>query len=454
MPSKPSNPDQYLQRIGGTYYARVRVPRTLETYVGQTHLRKSLGTGDRSTANRLKHAVVGRIKTELAQLRLNPTEKAGLGISTTSALQWKSSLKAAELAGDELQASIITDLIHDKSEQHQRLYGPAKAAQWHRTATTTSDTLSDLHSQWLASRDFKASTKAKHIKTLNAMLAFLKNDHAVPADMTLPVALSYLDSDLTQRGLAHATISDRLVSLGGFWQWLSSRGLVQRGFNPWTGHRVSKDKNMGRSPVKRTYTEPELQRLLAGNATVKDWPTYSYLPDLIVLGLFTGARINELCSLKAADIKHEEDYYVINITDAKTKAGIRYIAITHSAPSAIIKRRLKALKKTASIFPELTAGGIDNKLCSSAVKAYSRYRRACDVPDGTDFHSYRRNAITTLEAAGVGQVAIARFVGHKIGTMAGDTYSAGGTIANAVATSRKLRYGDVIEAAAISLANR
>lgn len=72
MHTKHGNPDQYLQRVGGTYYARVRVPRTLEKYVGQTHLRKSLGTGDKPTANRLKHAVVGSLKAELAQLRRDP----------------------------------------------------------------------------------------------------------------------------------------------------------------------------------------------------------------------------------------------------------------------------------------------------------------------------------------------------------------------------------------------
>ena len=91
-------------------------------------------------------------------------------------------------------------------------------------------------------------------------------------------------------------------------------------------------------------------------------------------------------------------------------------------------------------------------MSSTAVKAYGRYRRACDVPDGTDFHSFRRNVITVLEAAGVGQVPIARFVGQKVGTMAGDTYSAGGSKANALATAKKVRFAAKVEAAALTLA--
>ena len=452
MATNRGNPDQYLQRVGGTYYARVRVPRTLEKYVGQTHLRKSLGTGDRATANRLKHAVVGTLKAELAQLRGDPAKQAEKGISFTAALQWKESLKAAKHADDYRLAETIENLIHDKAGEHERLHGTDKAMRWHRAASTTSDTLSDLMAQWLGVSDYKESTKAGHRKALAEVLEFVKNEHAVPSDITLKVALGFIDTDLTQRGLAHATIGDRLISLGGFWKWMATREAVTPGFNPWAGHKVSKEKNKGRGPEKRSYTEPELLRLLAGNDTVRGWPTAHYLPDLLVLGLFTGARINELCSLTAQDIRHSTDHYILHIADAKTKAGIRYVVTTHPAPAAVLKRRLKDLKGTAQLFPELTAGGLDNKLSSAAVKAYGRYRRACDVPDGTDFHSYRRNVITVLEAAGVGQVPIARYVGHRVGTLAGDGYSAGGDTANALATAKKIRYSAEVEAAALLLA--
>jgi len=452
MATKHGNPDQYLQRVGGTYYARVRVPRTLEKYVGQTHLRKSLGTGDRATANRLKHAVVGTLKAELAQLRGDPAKQAEKGISFTAALQWKESLKAAKHADDYRLAETIENLIHDKAGEHERLHGTDKAMRWHRAASTTSDTLSDLMAQWLGVSDYKESTKAGHRKALAEVLEFVKNEHAVPSDITLKVALGFIDTDLTQRGLAHATIGDRLISLGGFWKWMATREAITPGFNPWAGHKVSKEKNKGRSPEKRSYTEPELLRLLAGNETVRGWPTARYLPDLLLLGLFTGARINELCSLTAHDLQHRTDHYILHIKDAKTKAGIRYVVTTHPAPAAVLKRRLKDLKGTDQLFPELTAGGLDNKLSSAAVKAYGRYRRACDVPDGTDFHSYRRNVITVLEAAGVGQVPIARYVGHKVGTLAGDGYSAGGDTANALATAKNIRYSAEIEAAALLLA--
>ncbi|MHB1199532.1 MAG: DUF6538 domain-containing protein [Polaromonas sp.] len=272
MATKRGNPDQYLQKVGGTYYARVRVPRTLEKYLGQSHIRRTLRTGERAEANRRKHAVVGRIKSELARLRLSPSKPDERGISFAEAKQWRESLLAAENDSDENLHSTIQDLVIDKAGQLEQLYGMDKAKRWYKAATATTD--------------------------------------------------------------------------------------------------------------------------------------------------------------------------------------IRFVAVTHAAPRAVLKCRLKGLAGSAQLFPELTPGGLDDKLSASAVKAYGRYRRACAVPDGTDFHSYRRNVITVLEAAGVGQVPINRFVGHKVGTLAGDTYSAGGSKVNAIATAKKIRYSAKVEAAALLLATR
>ncbi|HYW57971.1 MAG TPA: DUF6538 domain-containing protein [Polaromonas sp.] len=454
MATKRGNPDQYLQKVGGTYYARVRVPRTLEKYLGQTHIRRTLKTGEKAEANRRKHAVVGRIKGELARLRLSPNKADERGISFAEAKQWRESLLAAETEGDENLHGTIQDLVIDKAEQLERLYGTDKAKRWYKAATATTDTLRELMEKWLEVSDYKASTKSGHRKALSEVLEFMGNDHATPSDVTRKVALSYIDTTLTQRGLAHTTLRDKLVSLGGFWAWMASREAVPPGVNPWTGHKLSKQQNKGTRPPKRSYTDDELLKLLAGNDKVKGWPTYSYLPDLMILGLFTGAREEELCSLTAQAVEVTRGVCVLDITDSKTKAGIRPVGVTHAAPRAVLKRRLKGLSGTDRLFPELSPGGLDEKFSASAVKAYGRYRRACGVPDGTDFHSYRRNVITVLEAAGVGQVPIHRFVGHKVGTLAGDTYSQGGSRANAIETARKVRHGAKVEAAALLLANR
>jgi len=55
---------------------------------------------------------------------------------------------------------------------------------------------------------------------------------------------------------------------------------------------------------------------------------------------------------------------------------------------------------------------------------------------------------------GVGQVEIARYVSHKVGTAAGDKYSKGGDSAGALATAKRISHSQDIEDAALVLANR
>lgn len=452
-PKTGSNPNQYLQKIGNTYYARVKVPRTLQAIVKQTHLRRSLKTGSRVEANLRKHAVVSEIKAELAALRrAPPTEDTPYTFAEARAI--RNQLEQLRAAGDDDQVEAIEMAVSDHAERIERLHGAERASRWFRTATATGENLREQQDRWLSASDYKESTKAGHRKALRDLLTFMRNEDAQPRDVNLQVAIAYIDDDLTQRNLAHATIRDRLVSLGGFWEWMGTRGAVPRGTNPWANHRISKKQNVGTRPPKRGYTDDEVLRLLEGNAAVRKWPTYTYLPDLAVLGLFTGARIDELCSLTATNIEGVSSGYLLRIADAKTKAGIRYVAVRHNAALAVIKRRTKGLSGSAPLFPELSPGGLDEKMSSSAVKAYGRYRRSCGVPDGTDFHSFRRTVVTTLERANVSQVSIARFVGHKVGTLAADSYSDGGDRKLALEVAGKVRYASAVEKAALEAVSR
>jgi hypothetical protein len=134
-------------------------------------------------------------------------------------------------------------------------------------------------------------------------------------------------------------------------------------------------------------------------------------------------------------------------------AGIRSTAVVHPAPVAVIKRRLAAANG-GRLFPELSEGGLDDKLSASLSKAYGRYRRACGVPDGTDAHSLRRSCIMTLEHNDANNRAIARFVGHQVGILAADVYSGFHSRAQLLAPASKVVYPEAVQAAAAVLVER
>lgn len=52
--------------------------------------------------------------------------------------------------------------------------------------------------------------------------------------------------------------------------------------------------------------------------------------------------------------------------------------------------------------------------------------------------------MTQLDRGGVGEREIARFVGHKVGTLAGDVYREGTGKQKALATSRPIRYAAAV----------
>lgn len=69
--------NRYLQKLGHSYYVRVRVPPRLQQHFGGTHIRRALHTRDINEANRLKWSVVAQIKNELRVA--NKTLNRGLG---------------------------------------------------------------------------------------------------------------------------------------------------------------------------------------------------------------------------------------------------------------------------------------------------------------------------------------------------------------------------------------
>lgn len=452
MSNPRGNPNQYLKRIRETWYVSIKVPRPLQKAVGNTHIRQSLRTKDSDEANRLKHPVVATIKAQLFALESGPrtsNTRHMLGMSFADARAIREELIRLHEQGDESGAESVSNLATEKAEQIEALYGFPKAKKWHKAATRTTDTLSELMEQWLVVSDWRESTKAGHRKALSGVLAFLDDEAAGPADVTRQTAIAYIDTDLTKQALSYSTIRDRLVSMGSFWNWLASRDVVAKADNPWTGHKLSRAAHKGRSEPKRAFTEDEVLALLKGTDRARTWPTWSYLPDIVIIGLYSACRLEEICSLRSKDVEDigKGKAVILNIPASKTQAGIRPVALTASAVLEVIRRRLKQHPK-GHLFPELKPGGIDSKYSFSAVKSFGRYRRACGVPDGTDFHSFRRTAITALEHQGVRQVLISRFVGHKVGTLAADTYSRGGSKEQAIDTAKKIVHGTAVDKAA------
>lgn len=169
------------------------------------------------------------------------------------------------------------------------------------------------------------------------------------------------------------------------------------------------------------YKHDEVIKLLQA-ARDKDDPR---LIELIQLAMYTGARIEELCSLKANDVIDVDGVQCFNISDSKTEAGIREVPI-HPAISKLVSRLITETEDSYLI-TGLTFNKYNDR--SNAVgKRFGHLKKKLGFGREHVFHCFRNTVATQLENAGIPEGVAADIVGHDKKTITYGLYS-GGTLA-------------------------
>jgi integrase len=376
----------------------------LQSKVGNTHIRRALHTRDLDEANRRKWSALAHVRAFLDSLG---PEGSGA-----------------------LPAFSVGPSLGPNGVRHQ--LGPSPALR----ANTGLDALSE---QWAETSGSKTVQFQRH-QTYKELRAYL-GDNLSPESVTDALAAAYVDDRLSQSPDSPSTRRRKLSALRAFWEWMASRHYAARASNPWKGFRL-RDEDYHDKVQKRAYTMSELVTLFSGN------PTYPTLREVMALALYTGARINEICSLRQGDIRFERGTAYVRIYRSKTTAGVRILGVGHPIPLGILKARYQRKAPTsAQLFHELKGGGYDNKLSWHVGQAFRYHRNGRGLTGATDFHSLRRTFITRLENLGVDQVRIARYVGHSLPTLAFKVYSGGATEVTQRATGRAIVYPRNVEAA-------
>lgn len=234
-----------------------------------------------------------------------------------------------------------------------------------------------------------------------------------------------------------ASIERHKNSLSALWKWLVSRGHAEH--NPWSGHAVAKKSEGG---VRKGLADEKLLKLLEG--TYRKEPYAQTLRDLIRLAILHGARLDELCSLRKADVRKGPNGYWLVITDGKTEAAAREIPV-HTAAAPIIERRLNT-KGDEYLFEGLKPGGPDKKRSWYVSKAYARFRKQDDVGVHArfeDFHALRHTFTECMEGLEVPESTVKLLIGHKRKSMTYGRYSQGQRV-NLRAAIERINYGQEV----------
>ena len=210
------------------------------------------------------------------------------------------------------------------------------------------------------------------------------------------------------------TVRNIMGRVSSFFNWLVKQGY--REDNPFSGvaPRRAHSARSERSP----FNDDDL-KLLFGTAIYKD---KIYAHDwqywLPLLGLYTGARLEELCQLKGQDFKVVDGCHYLDIhgegdaeNRVKTPSSIRKIPV-HS--ELINLGLLDVVNKRSRGCFLFDLKRINTNLGHLPSKWFSGYKASLGLPKGTKvFHSFRHTLRDKLTLSGVPNEHIRELLGHE-----------------------------------------
>jgi len=179
---------------------------------------------------------------------------------------------------------------------------------------------------------------------------------------------------------------------------------------------------------RKKFSKEDLQKIISSDEyTLKNGKrhkkaAYFWIP---LISMFTGARINELCQLKVADIQQENGiwFFSINVEDGKTvktKAAIRKIPIHKTLIALGFLNFHESQKKNneTQLFSELTKHKQHGYGASFGRWFNDRYLIDCGVRDEKKtikktHHSFRHTLIHHFQQLGIEEKRYKAIVGHK-----------------------------------------
>lgn len=207
------------------------------------------------------------------------------------------------------------------------------------------------------------------------------------------------------------------------------------GANPFDGYFRKVKTGQNAFPYLAWEAE-ELNRLLTPPPARQD------LTELIVVGMHSALRLDEIASLTWGQLRKAEGISFFDITDAKTEAGKRQVPV-HPALSWLLQRTRSA--DDARIWPGWNLEGPAKKPGADASRKFSDHKTQRGFTDRRKvFHSFRKNVTRIMEQAGVQQSEWAQVFGHERG-FTFTTYNPDGiTLKQKDRLIRKISYPGVV----------
>lgn len=215
------------------------------------------------------------------------------------------------------------------------------------------------------------------------------------------------------KGLSDATTNRHMATLSALWRWAEEREFCE-GRNPFDGHR----RNLREGRNKQGYVAWEMDEL---RQLFSPPPKRDDVAEVMLVALLTGMRLNEIVSLTNGQVRIVDGIPCLDVVDAKTPAGIRKVPL-HSRLRWLQVRAGKG-DPAARVWPRFIGEGPGKQPSGDAGKEFGRFKRGLGFDSRRKaFHSFRKNVVGQLQAAGIPQHEVAELVGHETEGLTFGTY--------------------------------
>ncbi len=366
----------------GNYLVRIAIPKYMShLFGGKRYFMKSTGTRDIREARLFRDAV---------------------------ALEW---VRLRNLMKPE-KSSAVESII----DELRRVSVYAKEAPLQYIAPTQAcPSLLKMRDQYLLqfSEKRKLTTLSKTNKAVEVLLAHLKKKDIQLRDINRTVVTGWLDKLKTER--APQTIQNYISAMAQIWDLARNRYHDAPQDNPWRGHALE---------VKSSWVSYEA---FASGELAKVYPLLNEeMKAVTAIGVYSGMRLNEICTLREGSIKTIEGVLCFEITEGKTRSAARIVPV-HSQIIPLVKSLLKATHSGFLFYHAAITDRADGKRSTWHTQQFTRAKRKALGETGTEtkvFHSLRHGFVQQLDRGQVPEDRIALIVGHERGsTESFKTYS-------------------------------
>lgn len=434
----------------GLYFYRYTIPQHLKPYFTIGTIKRSLGTTSDKAASIRAAALHIQVLSALDKianmtdsrrpkrlvdlLNINPLKVEVDGAKFDFDLNNPIELAEYQKLVQSIQKGGSAARSVDTESATERLLERIEAITTPNTIQGKSKTFQDVKNEYLIhakAKNLAPRTQKQYASKIERFEAWLGKKptpiNAISAARFHEFKTYLMTGDEANKPLAAKTVDLFTGAINEVFKMAVHAGYIAT--NPCQGQLVIKRKVRQQSETEK-FTDDDLKLIFDPKRLNQlEDPSDVWVP---LLGLFTGARLNEICQLKTADIQQDQGFWLLDFHNSgednnlKTSASERKIPIHPRLIKLGFLDYIEAVKalpeSNGRIFPwlrkyEQAFGDVPSQRFQKILQALGIWVFRRKV-----FHSFRHTAQVKLQQSGIDLVVRKHWLGHETNDITVDTY--------------------------------